>query len=203
MRGAVRAILAIGVTCLVTGSSVGSMPLRTWPKTRTLPASPCFSSALMAPPAVTSFDATTFELWCPQLTGGRVAPVPPGPLDPRELARLVRRAVEGDRRGIRLELTPKGSEALDRAEVDRGLDELLAQGLTERLDPGFHVGAPVGRHIGADHHRFRGLTGGDGCGLRDDEDGRQQDEQDLRVLHRFLLDIGRDQEIRRRPAQTF
>jgi amino acid adenylation domain-containing protein len=39
----------------------------------------------------TSFDASTFELWGALLTGARVVPVPPGPLDARDLAALVRR----------------------------------------------------------------------------------------------------------------
>lgn len=38
----------------------------------------------------TSFDVTTFELWGSLLTGGRVVPAPPGPLDPPELARLIK-----------------------------------------------------------------------------------------------------------------
>jgi len=43
---------------------------------------------------------------------------------------LERRSVEGDRRGIRLELTPRGLALLDRAEAHLGhvVDELAAEG---------------------------------------------------------------------------
>ena len=43
-----------------------------------------------------SFDATTFELWGALLTGARVVPVPPGPLDAPDLATLI------DRHGVTL-----------------------------------------------------------------------------------------------------
>jgi DNA-binding MarR family transcriptional regulator len=48
---------------------------------------------------------------------------------------LVRRAVEGDRRGIRLELTSKGSEMLDRAETHLCvlLERMLKHGEAERV----------------------------------------------------------------------
>ena len=48
---------------------------------------------------------------------------------------LVRRAVEGDRRGIRLELTPKGSEMLERAELHLCdlLERMLKHGEGERV----------------------------------------------------------------------
>ncbi len=48
---------------------------------------------------------------------------------------LVRRAVEGDRRGIRLELTPKGLEMLERAEAHLCdlLDRMLKHGESERV----------------------------------------------------------------------
>jgi DNA-binding MarR family transcriptional regulator len=48
---------------------------------------------------------------------------------------LARRAVEGDRRGIRLELTPKGSEMLDRAEAHLCdlLDRMLKHGDGQRV----------------------------------------------------------------------
>lgn len=40
--------------------------------------------------AAPSFDATTFEVWGALLTGGRVVPAPPGPLDASELTALVK-----------------------------------------------------------------------------------------------------------------
>jgi len=48
---------------------------------------------------------------------------------------LIRCAVEGDRRGIRLELTPKGSEMLDRAEdhLVKLLDHMLEHGDRTRV----------------------------------------------------------------------
>src|SRR5215510_3946073 len=48
---------------------------------------------------------------------------------------LVRRAVEGDRRGIRLELTSKGLEMLERAEAHLCdlLDRMLKHGESERV----------------------------------------------------------------------
>jgi DNA-binding MarR family transcriptional regulator len=48
---------------------------------------------------------------------------------------LVRRSVEGDRRGIRLELTAKGSEMLDRAEAHLCdlLDRMLKHGDGQRV----------------------------------------------------------------------
>lgn len=48
---------------------------------------------------------------------------------------LLRCAVEGDRRGIRLELTPKGSEMLDRAEshLCELLERLLKHGESDRV----------------------------------------------------------------------
>jgi len=48
---------------------------------------------------------------------------------------LVRRAVEGDRRGIRLELTPKGAETVDRAERHLGalLERMIGEGNGEKV----------------------------------------------------------------------
>jgi len=48
---------------------------------------------------------------------------------------LVRRAVEGDRRGIRLELTAKGLETVDRAErrLGRLLQEMIGDADSERI----------------------------------------------------------------------
>jgi amino acid adenylation domain-containing protein len=40
--------------------------------------------------SATSFDVTTFEIWGALLTGGRVVPAPPGPLDPPVLAKLLK-----------------------------------------------------------------------------------------------------------------
>ena len=48
---------------------------------------------------------------------------------------LVRRAVEGDRRGIRLELTTKGADTVDRAEQHLGalLERVLVEGNDEKV----------------------------------------------------------------------
>lgn len=58
---------------------------------------------------------------------------------------LLRRAVEGDRRGIRLEVTPKGLETLDRAEqrLGRLLQDMIGDGDFEKIVSGLNELAKI------------------------------------------------------------
>jgi len=69
---------------------------------------------------------------------------------------LVRRAVEGDRRGIRLELTPKGLEMLDRAEARLAcfLEDMIRGHDSERVLDGLsELSRAVERHYRSEGSR--------------------------------------------------